>query len=479
MLTDSDYRGNDALQLAASLRNKDFSCVELVSTAISNAEKLNPAINAIVAEGFEQALEQARQFDANPQMLQYSALAGIPFLIKDLTPIRGMSCQRGSRLFQGDVAEQDANIVTAYRQAGLIFLGKTNTPELGLTITTEPQSNGPCHNPWQHEYSTGGSSGGAAAAVSAGIVPAAHATDGGGSIRIPASCCGLVGLKPSRGLTPVQDSLAESWSGMSAHHVVSQSVADSAAFLDVVALKQPMLYPLPAHSTAFTTSIEKPVARLRIALQTNHPFALETDATCRAAVEECGVLLQSLGHHVETIDKPLDYKAPVSAMGKLICLHTYQALKQQLELRNVTLDSANLEHSTRSMAKIGAQMDADSYVAARDTLREAELAMAAFHGQYDVILSPVLSKPPVKLGWLDMNAVDEPEYARRFRAWSGFTALYNGTGQPSISIPFTSNTAGLPIGVMCSAAWGNDSLLLQLASQLEQARPWARLAPVT
>ena len=242
-LSASDYQAMDGLALAAGLRRGDFSSAELLATAIALAEQHNPALNAIVSERFEAARQEAAQHDATGG--ETHALAGLPFLIKDLSACQGLPHSYGSALFRDHVAAADCALVARYRQAGLVFLGKTNTPEFGLTITTEPALHGATRNPWQPEYSVGGSSGGAAAAVAAGIVPVAHATDGGGSIRIPAACCGLFGLKPSRGLTVIDADLSQCWSGLSVGHVLSRTVRDSAAFLDLARLEQALVFPRP------------------------------------------------------------------------------------------------------------------------------------------------------------------------------------------------------------------------------------------
>ncbi|MEQ8953178.1 MAG: amidase family protein, partial [Gammaproteobacteria bacterium] len=361
--------------------------------------------------------------------------------------------------------------------AGLNIIGKTATPEFGLTLTTEPISAQPCRNPWNLDYSTGGSSGGAAAAVAAGIVAVAHATDGGGSIRIPASCCGLVGLKPSRGLTASATPLAASWSGMSVGHVVSRTVRDSALFLDTNRLHRPGNFALPDIGESFVATLERVPQSLRIALHNMHPLDRELDKDCKVAVEQAGKLCESLGHQVTDCVHPLDYRPLVKAMGLLINLHTWQAVKPFLIAQDIDLDDAPLESSTRLLAGLGRDTSADEYIAARDVLRQAELTMAQYHRDVDVIVSPVLAKTPARLGWLDMNSDNLNQYGQRYRDYSGFTAVYNGTGQPSLSLPLHRSALGLPVGVQFTAAWGNDSSLLQLARQLELAQPWPQLAP--
>lgn len=477
MLNLEDYLALDAIALGAGIAAGEFSAAEVTECAVARAQAVNPALNAIIHSDYDTARERART-----QSLGQSPLAGVPFLIKDLSPAAGLPVNFGSALFKDHVAQQHAKIVQRYADAGLNILGKTNTPEWGLTLTTEPVLSGACHNPWHLSHSTGGSSGGAAAAVASGIVPAAHASDGGGSIRIPAANCGLFGLKPSRGLTVIEGSLAECWSGFSVGHVVSQTVRDSAAFLDLITLSGHGLFanPLPHCTPDHFTQCLSPgeLQPLRIALVDSHPTGETIAPEVQEALKVAGRLLEELGHTVEITAHPADHAEAGAAMSKIIGTHVLQSLKPRLESLGLGLDEAPVELSTKVMAKGGAKVSAVDYVAARDTLSETQQTMSEFHRHYDIVVSPVLSLPPAPLGWLDMNAADMQDYARKFREYSGFTALYNGTGAPSMSVPLHQSQAGLPIGVMFSAEWGQDALLLQLARQLEQAAPWPRRAPL-
>lgn len=478
MLTKDDYLSLDATDQAAGLKNRDFSCCELMQAAVSRATEVNPRLNAITSSNFEHATAQAQAFDADPNSLQRSFLAGLPFLIKDLTPVKGLRHNLGSALYKDFVAQSNSNIVHNYLDAGLIVMGKTNTPEFGLTLTTEPAVNGATLNPWNLEFSTGGSSGGAAAAVAAGVLPAAHATDGGGSIRIPAANCGLVGLKPSRGLTTIEDELGSCWSGMSVGHVVSQTVRDSAAYLDLITLKKPHLFPRPLQGPGFTNDLAHPKAPLKIGLQLEHPMGQKIDPECLEAVAKAAKLCQELGHEVIEISHPANYKAATAAMGTVINTHVYQSVKARLAELGQSVEESPLESSTKLMAAAGKQVSADAYINAVDSLRVIERAMNSFHQSTDIVLSPVLSMPPAKIGWLDMNSSNLREYGEHFKQYSGFTALYNGTGQPSLSLPLHLSASGLPIGVMFTGAWGADQLLLNLAKQLEDSHPWPRRAPM-
>lgn len=477
MLQFSDYKKLDGIAAAEGIRRKDFTSAELTACAIERARQVNPTLNAIVHENFDSALEQARRFDQSSHSLPDSRVAGLPFLIKDLTEVAGLKSTYGSALYAGHVPSQDASIVSRYREAGLNILGKTNTPEFGLTITTEPRANGVCRNPWNLEYSTGGSSGGAAAAVASGIVPVAHASDGGGSIRIPAACCGLFGLKPSRGLTEIGPTLGESWGGMSVAHVLSRSVRDSAAFLDLITLDRPRLYPLPEHPNSFFEELQRANSgRLRIAVHSAHPAGDTVEQDCLLAVQKAARHCEELGHQVEELAFPVDLEQAARAMSRLINVYSYQAVGKRAQTLGLELDDCPIEASTLAMAKRGAQVSASEFLDARDSLMEVEQQLQAFQQQFDVILQPVLAKPTAKIGWLDMDSADIKDYAAKFKAYSGFTALANGTGQPSMSVPMGLNESGLPVGALFTAAWGGDMTLLRLAAALEQAAPWPGLA---
>ena len=468
----------DAVALSEGVRRGDFSNAEVTLCAIAQAEKLNPLINAINLPLFESAANEAARFDQSRDLLNQSPVAGLPLLIKDNAAVAGIPANFGSRLFEDYVPERSASIVRRYQDAGIIVLGKTNLPEFGVTITTEPILNGATLNPWDKLHSTGGSSGGAAAAVAAGIFPVAHGTDAGGSIRIPAACCGLFGLKPSRGLTVIEHQWSASWGGMSVGHVLSRSVRDSATYLDVIKLELPGLFPLPHPPQSFAADLNSDPGKLRIAVHTTHPMGQPIDQECLEAVDKAAVLCESLGHHLEECNHPVNYRPVVSAMAHRINSYVFHNIKDRLENLGLTLEQAPLERSSLIMAELGSKVSATEYQQALDSVKSAELELVHYHKDYDLILSPVVSKPPPTIGWLDMNNEDMKEYTERFRQFSGFTALYNGTGQPSMSVPLHSTLAGLPVGVMFTGAWGTDLKLLQLARQLEQTQPWPQLAPM-
>jgi Asp-tRNA(Asn)/Glu-tRNA(Gln) amidotransferase A subunit family amidase len=469
VLNRNDYLALDAVAMAEGLRRGDWTAGELTEMAIALAWEHNPALNAITTPDYEGARSLAAELDGG--LSPIGPLAGVPFLFKEVAAVAGLPHHHHSRLFDGEVAGEDAPIIAAFRTAGLVSLGTTNTPELCLTITTESVFAGACHNPWKSGYSTGGSSGGSAAAVAAGIVPAAHASDGGGSIRIPASCCGVFGLKPSRGLTPVEAELGKSWSGLSVGHVVTRTVRDSAALLDATALESPLLYPLPARPPSYLRGLEQATRPLRIGVQTRHPFDAPIDPSVQRGLEHAMAQCRELGHQLREVTLPVDYRALSRHAVTITNVHVWQQVQPQLEKRGLALEDAPLESSTRRMAERGREVGAADFVGALDGLRVAALQMQQFHFGIDVVLSPVLTLPPVPHGWLDMDSDDLKDYGQRFARYSGFVALYNATGAPSMSVPLWQNPHGLPIGLCFSADWGQDLLLLQLARDLERLQP--------
>lgn len=474
MLTSQEYTRLDAIAMAELRRTGQISASELLECAFDQADRLNPQLNAIVHQDRDNARKLAQQMDRdtapNPEPALHGRLAGVPFLIKEVNAVAGWPHTRSTQLYRQHIAGNDSAVMARYRQGGLIAFGSTNTPELCLTISTEFSLFGSTRNPHSLSHSSGGSSGGSAAAVAAGIVPVADGSDGGGSIRIPAACCGLVGLKPSRGLTVTEPDVGSAWSGMSVGHVLSRSVRDSAAFLDLLRLHKPGLFALPPGPESYFDAYGREPGKLRIAVQRQHPAGLPVHEDCLAALDSVAGQCESAGHRIEAMAPPIDYATVGRAMSTLINVHVGQILSPGLEasgqLPEQALEQAGLAESTRRMAVNGLKTSAAQYLAAIDTLKQAERQMATFHEQHDLVLSPVLALPPAELGWLDMDADDIREYARRYAAYSPFTALYNGTGQPGISLPLHTTAAGLPIGVMFSAAWGRDDLLLQLANQL-------------
>lgn len=459
----SDYLEADAIGLAELVRTGAVSAAEVTDAAIARAEAVNASINAIVTPSFDTARRDARAGVAG-------RLAGVPFLIKDLNYVAGVRCSFGSRLWADFVPDHDAEIVARYRQAGLVLLGKTNTPEVGLAATTESVFLGACRNPWDLTRTAGGSSGGAAAAVAAGIVPAAHATDGGGSIRIPASCCGLVGLKPTRGRTPMGPDVGEGWGGMSVGHVVSRTVRDSALLLDLTqgpARGDP--YHAPAFSGSYLDGAASDPRPLRVALDLNPVSGGEVHVECREAVRAAAALLESLGHRVEDASPVFDHAGFLRATDTLVLANVANNVFARAALLGIEPSADTVEQLTLRLARIGRSLSADSYAAAIAHVHAIGRLLERFFEFYDVILSPTLLQPPVPLGYLDTDSVDADTYGQRFRSFWGFTNLYNATGEPAVSLPLHWTAEGLPVGVQFAAPFGEELRLVQLAGQVERA----------
>jgi amidase len=462
-MNQDEYLKQDATALAELVRTGAVSAREVVEAAISRSETVNPRINAVVTPMFEAAHAQIRTGVSG-------ALGGVPFLIKDLNFVKGVRCSFGSRLWSDFVPDHDAEIVTRYRKAGLVLLGKSNTPEVGLAATTESVFLGPCHNPWDLRRTAGGSSGGAAAAVAAGIVPVAHATDGGGSIRIPASCCGLVGLKPTRGRTPLGPDVGEGWGGMAVGHIVSRSVRDTTLMLDLThgpAKGDP--YHAPAFSGSFLDGLARDPGPMRVAVDLLPVSGGPVHEECRAAVGHTATLLESLGHHVETASPNFDRNLFMRATDTIVLANVANNIYARAERLGVKAGPENVEQLTLRLTQIGRTITADLYARAILHIHAIGRVMETFFDSYDLILSPTLLRPPVPLGFLDTNSEDGETYGERFRSFWGFTSLYNATGEPAISLPLHWSEDGLPIGVQLAAPFGDEARLLKVAAQIERA----------
>ena len=462
-MNEHDYLQCDATELATRIKNRDVSASEALEAAIARADKVNPKINAIVTPMYDEARAQARSGVSGP-------LGGVPFLIKDLNYVKGVRTTLGSRLWADFVPDHDGEIVARYRRAGLVLMGKSNTPEVGLAPTTESVLLGPCRNPWDTSRTAGGSSGGAAAAVAAGIVPAAHATDGGGSIRIPASCCGLVGLKPTRARTPLGPDVGEGWGGMAVGHVVSRTVRDTALLLDLThgpAKGDP--YCAPAFTGSFVDGLEKEPKGLRVAIDLVPVSGGAVHAECVTAVKAAAGLLESLGHRIEEKSPDFDRTAFTRATDVLVLANVANNIYARAEKIGVTLSADHVEHLTLRLAEIGKTFTADLYARAINHIHATGRFLERFFESYDLILSPTLLQPPVPLGFLDTNSKDGETYGAHFRSFWGFTSLQNATGEPAISLPLHWSKDGLPVGVQLAAPFGDELRLLQVSAQIERA----------
>jgi Asp-tRNA(Asn)/Glu-tRNA(Gln) amidotransferase A subunit family amidase len=470
-LSFEDYRRRDAVGLADLVRRREVSAAEVTEAAIARAEAVDPLINAVVERLYDEARAAAA---AGPEGL----LGGVPFAIKDLGhPIKGVRLTGGSRAFSDHVGAEDAESVRRYRAAGLVIFCTTATPEFGLTTTTESRLHGPTRNPWSLSHSAGGSSGGAAALVASGALPAAHATDGGGSIRVPAAACGLVGLKVSRGRCPVGEGRTEGWNGLGVSHAVTRSVRDCAALLDAAAGPETgARYVAPPPETTFRDALSRPPPRLRIALWGRAPNGAPVHKDCAEALADVGRLCQDLGHEVEEAGPEVDGAGLAAAMGLVVATHTAATLDERARVLGRPITPLDVEESTFALYQMGRAAPAVDLVAADLAFMRAAMVVAAFQERYDVILTPTLAEPPAALGRI---VLDQPleAFAAAIGGYSPFTALQNQTGQPAVSLPLFWSDERLPIGVQFVGRLGAEELLLSLAAELEFARPWFLRTP--
>ncbi|HEY6005258.1 MAG TPA: amidase [Anaeromyxobacter sp.] len=468
-----DYERYDALGLAELVRTRQVSAEEVLAAAIERVERRNPALNAVVARMYDEARAAVRAG------LPDGPLTGVPYLLKDLGVLwAGTPTTNGCALFRDAVADHDSEIVRRMRRAGLVLFGKTNTPELGLTTSTEPRLFGATRNPWNAAFSAGGSSGGAAAAVSSGMVPAAHATDGGGSIRIPASACGLFGLKPTRARTPFGPDRGEGWSGASVGHAVTRTVRDSAALLDATAgpdVGDPYWAPPPRRP--FLAEVGADPGRLRIAVTTNAWNEIPVHEECRAAVAAAARLCEGLGHAVDEARPEWDEKARAKASLLVISAHTRAALDERAQSLGRALTPDDVEPMTWPTAEHGKSATASELAHAVEVVHAVGRAVARFFKRYDVLLTPTRCDPTPRLGLLSMSNPDRDAYVKALFASIAFTSPFNGSGNPAMSVPLHWSAEGLPVGVQFVAAFGDEATLFSLAAQLEQARPWAERRP--
>ncbi len=472
----SDYARQDATGLAELVRRREVSAQELLDTAIDAVERLDPELNAVVIRDYGAARRQvAAGLSAD------GVFSGVPLPLKDLFSFyEGTPVTNGAWITKHWVADHSSTYVKRCLAAGLVPFCKTNSPEFGVTVSTEPVLHGPTRNPWNTAYSVGGSSGGAAAAVASGMVPMAHATDGGGSIRIPAASCGLVGLKPSRGRVPVGPMVGEAWNGLATGHVITRTVRDTAAMLDATAgLESGDPYSAPAPPAPFRDALDAPDRRLKIALMTTPVSGLDIDPELTRATEAAARLCESLGHAVELaqpsrIDGLAMQQAGAFCAG-INCLEMLDLIGRE---RGAPIAQEEVEPSTWDLAQAVRGASALDYLNAIQRLHLTGRAFGRFldEGGFDVVLSPTLGALVPRLGHLDTHA---PEHAERVLRHIAFTQLYNIIGAPAISLPLAWDTDGLPLGVQFGAAYGDDWVLLQLAAQLERAAPWAdRLPPL-
>jgi len=468
-----EYDNYDAVALAQLVKSGQVSADELLEEAIARVERINPRVNALIDKLYDQARA------AIAAELPDGPLRGVPFLLKDLHALyQGGVTSNGCRFFSDNFADHDSELVARYKRAGTVIFGKTNTPEFGLTITTEPKLFGATRNPWNLEFTSGGSSGGAAAAVAAGMLPAAHASDGGGSIRIPASCCGLFGLKPTRGRNPHGPDRGEGWSGMSTEHVITRSVRDSAAFLDATCgpdAGAPYFATPPA--APFVSEVGRDPGRLRIAFAKHTPAGERVAPECEEALAATARLLEGMGHRLQ--EAPLDFVPPElgPAFRLVIAANQRVAIENYARARGREPVVDQFERITWMFYEAGAKSSAAEYARAVTVLHRTGRLVAQFFQQHDLLLTPTMPRPPERLGVFDMDTSDPETYGKAIAVFTSFTAPFNASGNPAISVPLHWSAQGLPIGVQLVARYGEEATLLRVAAQLEQARPWAQRRP--
>jgi len=485
----TEYHQFDAVGLAELVRRREVTPLELVEEAIRRIERLNPALNAVI----HRMDEQARAAASGP--LPGGPFHGVPFLIKDLVAlVKGEPMRAGSRFLAGFVADHDTELVARYRRAGLVIAGKTSTPEFGLTPFTEPELFGPTHNPWNLKRIAGGSSGGSGAAVAAGMVPAAGGGAGGGSIRIPASCCGLFGLKPTRGRTPVGPDRGEIWQGCVVEHVLTRTVRDSAALLDATHgadLGAP--YVAPAPERPFLEEVGTPPGVLRIAWTTRPMLGTTVHGDCVAAVERTVELLRELGHQVSEAAPRLDGRAFARDFMVMVAGELRADIEEVAALLHRRPGPADFEPTTWALGLLGRAVRGSEFAGATRRLMTAGRALAGFWREHDVLLTPTLASPPPPTGSLQPTRRERlllevmgrlhaggvlklfgalEEAAAKAFEFTPWTPVSNVTGQPAMSVPLEWNEDGLPIGLHFVGRFGDEATLLRLAGQLEQARPW-------
>ncbi|HEV2598889.1 amidase [Sphingopyxis sp.] len=469
----AEYASYDGVGLAELVQKKEVQPIELVEAAIARTTSENAKLNFLANPMFEQARKSAAKADID------GGFAGVPFALKDLSlHCKGGRLTNGSRLYRGYVSDHDSELASRYRQAGLIFVARTTSPEFGLTTTTESQLFGPTLNPWDSSLTPGGSSGGSAAAVAAGAVPLASAGDGGGSIRIPASCCGLFGLKTTRGRVPAGPAHGEIANGLGSHHVVSRSVRDSARALDLTCAPETGApYTAPRSGGSYEEAASKDPRRLRIGVQRVAFNGANVHVDCLSATEDAAALCASLGHDVEYVDVSVDHQKLQRVIATLFgTLVIANVRGREAELGREARDD-EIERATREYFDMASSFSALDYLLALEDMHLLGRRFATSFEDFDILLSPTMPQPPKKIGDLSLSHPEMSEHFAHLAETVGFTQIYNAAGSPAMSVPLYWNDAGIPIGVQFGARFGDEAALFGLAGQLERARPWLGRVP--
>jgi len=475
----AEYENVDAIELARLIRTGALSAEEVLETAIALIEVRNPTFNAVTGKTYDKARRAAREASVYSGKGGVNPFAGVPFLVKDSSiNVAGETITNGSQFWADYVPVADSTVTQRYREAGLLLLGFTNSAENGLASETAPAFHGPTLNPWNTARSSGGSSGGAAVAVATGMVPVAHATDGGGSIRVPAANTGLFGLKPSRGRNPFGPDIGEGWNGLSVHHVISRSVRDSAAFLDATHGSEPgEPYAVPVQEGTFLGALDGPSQPMRIALQTVGHDGAPIDPVNAAAARDVAQLLADLGHHVLEDRPDIDLAALKQATRIIVASNCANVLEGRSLAVGRAATEDDVEPVTWAWAKEGRERYSGCDLAwAITTIHRVSRAFGRFFQKHDVLLTPTLADPPLPLRTIDMQERDFDRYFEILYHHTIFTSIYNCAGLPAATVPLVWND-GLPIGVQIAGPLGADARLLHLAAQLESARPWFGIRP--
>jgi len=463
-----DYERHDALGLAELVRRGDVSAGELLDGALERAEVAQAKVNC-----FSSLLpDMARaQIAAG---LPDGPFKGVPFALKDLgAALRGAPLTQGSRAYKDYISDTDSVLTARYKAAGLVIFGQTTTPEFGGTTTTESLLFGNTLNPWDHERIAGGSSGGAAATVASGVIPMAHASDGGGSIRVPSACCGLFGLKPSRGRMPMGPNRTEGWGGFSINHAISRSVRDSAALLDAThGIETGSRYDAPQPVRPYLEEVGRDPGKLRIALWRKSANGTLPDADAQAGLDKTVKLLLSLGHEVEEAEPAMGGPAVAATLADMVAAHLTASVDMYGEQRGMPVGSDELEAVTWAMMQNARSLTAIQMARNDVTIQLAAIAYAEMMKRFDVTLSPTIMRKPEKIGVLSLSPKDVGAFIQAITTFPAHCAFYNQTGAPAMSVPLHWTDDGLPLGMMFGAAYGNESLLYRLAGQLEKAQPW-------
>jgi amidase len=467
-----DYADHDGVGLAELVAQRKVTPAELIEAAIARVERHNPKINAVVYQAFDEARAGADALSDGP-------FRGVPFLVKDLMiAVAGWPRTSGSRYCRGVVDAADSGLMRRYRQSGVATIGKTNLSEFGIAGTTEGQLYGPCRNPWNLDHIVGGSSGGAASAVAAGIVPMAHGGDGRGSIRIPASCCGLVGLKPTRDRSPHLPDGYDFAQGFVVEHVITRTVRDSAVMLDVTGRPEPgSPYAVPAKERPYADEIGCAPGRLKIAWSSATANGRPVHPEVQAALEATVTLLEKLGHEVVPRDLPVDQRAMWGAQGAFSGANFAAGMRRMIaEIGREPTDD-EFEPLTWASWKGGQRAGGMDAMADAQTLRVLARQALQLYETFDVFLTPTLAAPPPPIGYLSPVLNAPRDIGRRNGEFFSFPGIANMTGQPSISLPLAWSESGLPIGMMFTARYADEATLFRLAAQLEKEAPWKHRRP--